>query len=95
MAKKLEVYNDIITIKMDVNQLPTYKIDTAGEFVKWGKDNNFPKELLNSYNNHPEHAAILKGKARYLSGLKIVPSQDLPQVQQFLAKANRFDSWYE
>jgi hypothetical protein len=80
---------------MDVNQLPTYKIDTAGEFVKWGKDNNFPKELLNSYNNHPEHAAILKGKARYLSGLKIVPSQDLPQVQQFLAKANRFDSWYE
>jgi hypothetical protein len=95
MARKLEVYNDIITIKMDVNQLPTYKIDTAGEFVKWGKDNNFPKELLNSYNNHPEHAAILKGKARYLSGLKIVPSQDLPQVQQFLAKANRFDSWYE
>ena len=95
MAKKLEVYNDIITIKMDVNQLPTYKIDTAGEFIKWGKDNNFPKELLNSYNNHPEHAAILKGKARYLSGLKIVPSQDLPQVQQFLAKANRFDSWYE
>jgi hypothetical protein len=95
MAKKLEVYNDIITIKMDVNQLPTYKIDTSGEFVKWGKDNNFPKELLNSYNNHPEHAAILKGKARYLSGLKIVPSQDLPQVQQFLAKANRFDSWYE
>jgi hypothetical protein len=95
MAKKLEVYNDIITIKMDVNQLPTYKIDTAGEFIKWGKDNNFPKELLNSYNNHPEHAAIVKGKARYLSGLKIVPSQDLPQVQQFLAKANRFDSWYE
>jgi len=95
MARKLEVYNDIITIKMDVNQLPTYKIDTAGEFVKWGKDNNFPKELLNSYNNHPEHAAIVKGKARYLSGLKIVPSQDLPQVQQFLAKANRFDSWYE
>ena len=94
MAKK-EIYNDIITIKMDVNQLPTYKIDTAGEFVKWGKDNNFPKELLNSYNNHPEHAAIVKGKSRYLSGLKIVPSQDLPQVQQFLAKANRFDSWYE
>jgi hypothetical protein len=95
MARKLEVYNDIITIKMDVNQLPTYKIDTAGEFVKWGKDNNFPKELLNSYNNHPEHSAIVKGKSRYLSGLKIVPSQDLPQVQQFLAKANRFDSWYE
>lgn len=94
MAKK-EIYNDIITIKMDVNQLPTYKIDTAGEFIKWGKDNNFPKELLNSYNNHPEHAAIVKGKSRYLSGLKIVPSQDLPQVQQFLAKANRFDSWYE
>ena len=95
MARKLEVYNDIITIKMDVNQLPTYKIDSAGEFIKWGKDNNFPKELLNSYNNHPEHAAIVKGKSRYLSGLKIVPSQDLPQVQQFLAKANRFDSWYE
>ena len=94
MAKK-EIYNDIITIKMDVNQLPTYKIDTAGEFIKWGKDNNFPKELLNSYNNHPEHAAIVKGKSRYLSGLKIVPSQDLPQVQQFLSKANRFDSWYE
>lgn len=94
MARK-EIYNDIITIKMDVNQLPTYKIDTAGEFIKWGKDNNFPKELLNSYNNHPEHAAIVKGKSRYLSGLKIVPSQDLPQVQQFLAKANRFDSWYE
>ena len=95
MARKLEVYNDIITIKMDVNQLPTYKIDSAGEFIKWGKDNNFPKELLNSYNNHPEHAAIVKGKSRYLSGLKIVPSQDLPQVQQFLSKANRFDTWYE
>ena len=42
MAKK-EIYNDIITIKMDVNQLPTYKIDTAGEFIKWGKDNIFQK----------------------------------------------------
>lgn len=92
--KKLKIHNDIITIQMVVDQLPTFKIDVNGDFVKWGKDNAYPKSILNSFNNHPEHAAIVKGKARYLTGTKICCIEDQTLVNQFLARANRFDDWY-
>lgn len=94
MAKKEDNNGDIIVVKMEVNQLPTYTIDKNSDIISWGKKNNFPKFALNLYNNHPEHAAIIKGKARYLAGMKIVPSEENPITTQFLNRANRFESMF-
>lgn len=87
--------DDIIFVKLETTQLPVFSIDQNGKHIKWGKNNNFPTEVLKLYNNNPIHGAIVKGKARYLSGLSIKPEQDLPIVQDFLKRANRKESWYQ
>lgn len=94
-VKDIEVKDDVIIIKMEANQLPVYSINSFDKCVSWGKENKFPKFIKDLLDYHPEHSAIVKGKARYLSGTKIVPSIDDIRIQNFLSKANRFDSWYE
>lgn len=93
-VKDIEFNNDVVVIQMEANQLPVYSINTIDKYIKWGRDNNFPKFLKALLDYHPEHSAIVKGKARYLSGTKIVPLIDTPQTQNFLLKANRYDIWY-
>lgn len=93
---KVEIENSVMVIKMgEVNQTPTYSVAQTGDYIKWGKDNKHPIKLINLYNNHPEHASIVNGKARYLSGTKILSSVQDPRIDLFLSKANRLESWYQ
>lgn len=94
-VKDIEFENDVIVIKMEVNQLPKLSIDRQGKYIKWGVDNNYPeKRIIHCFNNHPEHGSIVKGKARYISGTAILPSIDTPDVNYFLAKPNRYENFY-
>lgn len=94
-VKDIEFENDVIVIKMEVNQLPKLSVDRQGKFIKWGVDNNYPeKRIIHCYNNHPEHGSIVKGKARYISGTAILPSIDTPDVHYFLAKPNRYENFH-
>lgn len=45
-----------------------FKEDIQGGFVRYGKDNLYPNELIRLYNEHPEHRAIVNRKARYIAG---------------------------
>lgn len=45
-----------------------FKEDVQKGFIKYGKDNLYPQELIRLYNEHPEHRAIINRKARYIWG---------------------------
>lgn len=93
-AKPIEK-DDIQFIKMETTNLPTYKINKPLGIVEWGKNNNFPTELLSLSDNHPIHGAIVRGKTRYLVGLDLKAESELPIVQQFLKRANDKETWFE
>jgi len=60
-------------------------------FIKYGKDNLYPQELVRLYNEHPEHRAIINRKARYIwgKGLKAVNEIDQIKVDTFVDSFNR------
>jgi hypothetical protein len=67
--------------------------DTKG-YVKYGKDNLYPQELVRLFNEHPEHRAIVNRKARYIfgKGIKAVNEVDTIKVQTFVDNFNRKES---
>lgn len=94
-VKDIDFENDVIVIKMEVNQLPAISLDRNGSFIKWGVNNDYPeKTVIHAYNNHPAHRGIVKGKARYISGKAIIPSIDNPDTKYFLSRANSKESFH-
>lgn len=88
--------SQVLTIKMSASQSPKLVEDQYKGIVKWGSNNRYPAEkLLYWYENSAIHGAICKGKARYLSGTKLTSDIQSPQVDEFLEKANNFESWHE
>jgi len=68
----------------------TFSEDTKG-YIKYGKDNMYPQELVRLFNEHPEHRAIVNRKARYIwgKGLKAVNEIDQIKVDTFIDNFNR------
>jgi len=67
--------------------------DTKG-YIKYGKDNMYPQELVRLFNEHPEHRAIVNRKARYIfgKGIKAVNEIDTIKVETFVDNFNRKES---
>jgi len=67
--------------------------DTKG-YIKYGKDNLYPQELVRLFNEHPEHRAIVNRKSRYIfgKGIKAVNEVDTIKVQTFVDNFNRKES---
>jgi hypothetical protein len=74
-----------------------FKNDPQKGYVKYGKDNLYPQELIRLYDEHPEHRAIVNRKARYIwgKGLKAVNEQDTLKVNAFIENFNRFETLNE
>ena len=74
-----------------------FKEDTQKGYIKYGKDNLYPQELIRLYNEHPEHRAIVNRKARYIwgKGIKAVNEQDTIKVNAFIDSFNRFETLNE
>jgi hypothetical protein len=68
----------------------TFSEDTKG-YIKYGKDNLYPQELVRLYNEHPEHRSIVNRKARYIwgKGIKAVNEVDTIKVNTFIDNFNR------
>jgi len=68
----------------------TFSEDNKG-YIKYGKDNLYPQELVRLFNEHPEHRAIVNRKARYIwgKGLKAVNEIDQIKVETFVDNFNR------
>jgi|688.fasta_scaffold98984_3 hypothetical protein len=67
--------------------------DTKG-YIKYGKDNLYPQELVRLFNEHPEHRAIVNRKSRYIfgKGIKAVNEVDTIKVNTFVDNFNRKES---
>lgn len=99
MAKaKFEIIDNVNKVAMlsfSAEKTPTISVDQQQGFVKWGKKNDFPQELIRYYDDHAEHGAIVSAKAKFLSGkgLKVVNDEQAIIGNQFLDYANRFETW--
>lgn len=66
-------------------------------FIKFGKDNLYPQELIRLYDEHPEHRAIVNRKSRYIwgKGLKAAKPEQEQKVNDFINSFNRFNTLNE
>jgi len=66
---------------------PTYKFNLSHNFIEWGQDNNYPKFLLDLYNNYGSatHKSIINKKTRLTVGFGIEDIID-NRLKEFIIK---------
>ena len=86
--------NRTALLTMKAMQKLTFVEDSRNGWIKYGKDNLYPQELIRLFNEHPEHRAIINRKARYIwgNGLKAVKPEDKIKVNAFIDSFNRFET---
>lgn len=96
MAKKsLEFQGEIAVIKLEtISNQPVCEVARSGKFIRWGKNNMRPTDLINLYKGHPEHKAIVDGKASYMSGTEIKADDGNVFADTFLSRINQFENAY-
>ena len=88
-----KITENVYMVQLEANQVPMFSIDRNKKLIKYGDKNDFPDHLIYLYQNSPVHQAIVNTKANYLSGNNL--KADTPKAEQWLLKANPFESWYE
>jgi len=82
----------ISNVQIGLKNMPklTFTVGNDG-YVKYGKNNLYPQELIRLYDEHPEHRAILNRKARYIwgKGLKAKNKVDEIKVNAFIDNFNK------
>lgn len=93
----LDKEKNVAMLSFSTMQMPTFKDNKSKGFVEFGKNNDFPNQLLRLYEEHSEHAAIVGSKSNYLfgEGFKAKDELQQPFLEQFLSKANRYEDWYD
>lgn len=96
----VEVAGGLIKIEFNNSVMPVFLEKKNKDFVFYGEYNNFPSFVIDIYNKHPEHSAILKAKCKYIfgKGLDIKKKDyndvlDAVRAESFLMSANRFEDW--
>jgi hypothetical protein len=88
MDSKIKISN----VQIGLKNMPklTFTVGNDG-YVKYGKNNLYPQELIRLYDEHPEHRAILNRKARYIwgKGLKAKNKVDEIKVNAFIDNFNK------
>ena len=64
----VEVAGGLIKIEFNNSVMPVFLEKRNKDFVYYGEYNNFPSFVIDIYNKHPEHSAIIKAKCKYISG---------------------------
>ena len=68
---------DAFSVKLAKNQSAVISCDKTTGLIKYGKKNDHADMLLFLFSNHPEHGGIVRGKARYITGKDVKPSQEM------------------
>lgn len=96
----VEIIGNLVKIEFNNSVLPVFTEKKNKEYVYFGEGNNYPSFIIDIYNKHPEHSAILKMKCRYISGkgLKTDPEYytdtlEAIKAESFLTVANRYEDW--
>jgi hypothetical protein len=84
ILKKLEFKSDMQMV---------VRADPHRDILEWGRKNNQPDYILSLFKGQPQHAGIVKGKSKYLTGTSI--SGNTPIAEEWLKKANPKESWQQ
>lgn len=87
-----------VNIEMAATEQPTFKPVRNGDYISYGKNNDYPNYLIELYNRCAEHNTAINAKSSYLfgKGLTYTKSGDVAtdaKIEKFLNKANRYQSW--
>lgn len=92
--------NGLIKIEFTDSTSPTTKKVGGKDWIGYGEHNDYYAFLLDLYDNHPVHAAIIKSKVKYISGKGLfVNNDDYSSLEEqvranaFLSYANRYEDW--
>jgi hypothetical protein len=74
---------------------PIQEKDKIKGYIKFGKRNDFPNELVRYFEEHPEHSAIVGAKARYLYGEGLTPINETQKeyFDKLKEGVNRFETF--
>lgn len=85
------IHSKAFNTKFAIDARPKNSIDQSKGFIKWGRKNDHPAQLLFWFNNSAQHGGIVKGKARYIAGLSITSDT----AQMWLENANIKEDWHQ
>lgn len=92
--------NGLIKIEFTDSTSPTTKKVGGKDWIGYGEHNDYYAFLLDLYDNHPVHAAIIKSKVKYIAGKGLfVNNDDYSSLEEqvranaFLSYANRYEDW--
>ena len=80
-----------VSMKAGLWEMPVK--DNLQGWYDYGKNNRGFEDLTYLYNNEPHHQSIVDGKAKYITGLKLIAST--PQGAEWLKKWNPNESAFE
>lgn len=83
-----KIGDNVQFITLANNPKPVVKKDASKGILKHGYKNDYPDYLIWLFENSPSHGAVVKGKARYLSGLNIKPKEEDQNASDWLKKIN-------
>ena len=63
---------ELLRINFAESKLPVFKENKNKGIMYYGEDNAFPQHLLEFYNRSPKHGAIVRQKARFVTGEETV-----------------------
>lgn len=96
----VEVAGGLIKIEFNNSTIPVFVEKKNKDWIYYGERNDYPSFVIDLYNRHAVHAAILKAKCKFISGkgLYVKPSEynavlDAVRAESFLQRANRYEDW--
>ena len=89
MEKKQNKFGfKVINFNKDI-AAPVFEEDKSGEWINYGKKNNYPSELIDIYNNRSnKHKAIINRKVKMIAGAGINTDVVSPELKTFIDKYN-------
>jgi DNA-binding MarR family transcriptional regulator len=85
---------ELLKIDFAETKLPKFKEQKSKGFVSYGEKNDFPQSLLEFYMRAPKHGAIVRTKARFVSGDECV-IEGSDEAQKVLEYVNPYEGLHE
>lgn len=94
------ISDNIFMLEFAEQKQPEFIAQKGKEWVLYGKDNDYTKYLIDLYNRHAEHNAIVSAKSAYIAGkglsydkTKVTEPDEQAKLEKFINRANQFETW--
>ena len=85
---------ELLKIDFAETKLPKFKEQKSKGYISYGEKNDFPQSLLEFYMRAPKHGAIVRTKARFVSGDECV-IEGSDEAQKVLDYINPYEGLHE